>query len=99
MRFDKSSALCSLRPTASFAVVNGEIQWFDTIQAKPTEEEINAEIVRLQAEYDAKQYQRNRAVEYPSLAAQLDMLFHDRINSTDTWMEAIQAVKNKYPKS
>jgi len=29
----------------------------------------------------------------------LDAAYHDRINSTDTWMEAIQAVKNKYPKS
>jgi len=99
MRFDKSSALCSLRPRASFAVVNGEIQWFDNIQTQPTQSEIEAEIVRLQAEYEAKQYQRDRASEYPALADQLDMLYHDRINSTDTWMEAIQAVKNKYPKS
>jgi len=48
---------------------------------------------------ESKQYKQQRAVEYPPLAEQLDMLYHDRINSTDTWMEAIQAVKNKYPKS
>ena len=47
----------------------------------------------------ARAYKQQRAVEYPPLAEQLDMLYHDRINSTDTWMEAIQAVKNKYPKS
>ena len=47
----------------------------------------------------SNQYKQQRAVEYPPLAEQLDMLYHDRINSTDTWMEAIQAVKNKYPKS
>ena len=48
---------------------------------------------------DPNQYKYNRASEYPALADQLDMLYHDRINSTDTWMEAIQAVKTKYPKS
>lgn len=48
---------------------------------------------------DPETYKYNRVKEYPSLSEQLDMLFHDRINSTDTWMEAIQAVKNKYPKS
>ena len=96
MRFDKASALCSLRPTASFAVVNDEIQWFDKVQTIPTETEIQNEIARLQAEYDAKEYQRNRAAEYPSIAEQLDLLFHEGI---DGWKETIQAVKDKYPKS
>ena len=53
----------------------------------------------IEAYIAANQYKQQRAVEYPPLADQLDMLYHDRINSTDTWMEAIQAVKNKYPKS
>lgn len=45
------------------------------------------------------QYKQQRALEYPSFPDQLDLLYHDRINNTDTWMEAIQAVKTKYPKS
>ena len=99
---DLTKAILSLRPGAQWMLRDNDynsLEWVDTIQAKPTEEEIAAEIVRLQAEYDNKQYQRDRAPEYPPLAEQLDMLYHDRINSTDTWMEAIQAVKNKYPKS
>ena len=52
-----------------------------------------------QAYINADQYKQDRVKEYPPLAEQLDMLYHDRINSTDTWMEAIQAVKTKYPKS
>lgn len=48
---------------------------------------------------DPVAYQRDRASEYPSLADQLDMLYHDKINNTNTWLDAIQAVKNKYPKS
>lgn len=53
----------------------------------------------VQAYIDAHAYIEKRKMEYPPLADQLDMLYHDRINNTDTWMEAIQAVKTKYPKS
>mgnify|MGYP000008768543 CR=1 FL=1 len=42
--------------------------------------------------------QSKRAAEYPSLAEQLDMQYHDSINGTTTWADAIQAVKDKYPK-
>jgi len=44
---------------------------------KPTEEELNTLLANKQAEYDASQYQRDRAVAYPALAEQLDKLFHD----------------------
>jgi hypothetical protein len=37
---------------------------------------ITAEISRLQAEYDSKQYARDRAEAYPSLTDQADMLWH-----------------------
>ncbi len=60
--------------------------------------EITAEVTRLQAEYDANQYQRDRAKAYPSLQDQADMQFHDLANGTTTWLDAIQAVKDTYPK-
>jgi hypothetical protein len=59
---------------------------------------INAEIAREEADYASKQYQRDRAIEYPAITDQLDMLYHDKINNTNTWQTAIEAVKNKYPK-
>jgi hypothetical protein len=37
---------------------------------------IQTEITRLQAEYEAKEYQRQRATAYPSIADQLDTLYH-----------------------
>ena len=49
--------------------------------------------------YTAQEYARNRALEYPPIADQQDMQFHDAIDGTTTWQDAIQAVKNKYPKS
>jgi hypothetical protein len=36
---------------------------------------------------------------YPSIADQLDMQYHDGVDSTTTWADAIAAVKTKYPKS
>ncbi len=59
------------------------------------EDLITAEITRLQADYDAKEYQRKRASEYPSIADQLDDLYH---NGIDGWKTTIKAVKDKYPK-
>jgi len=45
---------------------------------------------------DPDTYKFQRAAEYPSIADQLDKIFHDGI---DGWKETIQAVKDKYPKS
>jgi ABC-type uncharacterized transport system ATPase component len=62
------------------------------------EDLITAEVTRLQAEYDSKQYQRNRAEAYPSLTEQADMAYWDRQNNTTTLDDAISAVKTTYPK-
>ena len=63
----KSNALQSLRPGAEWVLRGDELEWLDTKQTQPTEAEIQAEIARLQAEYDAKAYARSRAAEYPCL--------------------------------
>ena len=60
--------------------------------------EITAEVTRLQAEYDANQYQRDRATAYPSLQDQADMAYWDRKNGTTTLDDAISAVKAEFPK-
>jgi hypothetical protein len=59
---------------------------------------ITAEISRLQAEYDSKQYARDRAEAYPSLTEQADMAYWDRQNGTTTLDDAISAVKAEFPK-
>ena len=60
--------------------------------------DIEAKIVELQAEYDALQYQRDRAKKYPSIQEQLDMQYCDSVNGTTTWQDKINEVKTKYPK-
>jgi len=47
---------------------------------------------------DTRTYAEKRAEAYPSLEEQADMQFHDLANGTTTWLDAIQAVKDAYPK-
>ena len=94
----KIEAILSLRPNAQWVLHGDEIRWYDTEQTQPTEAEIQPEIVRLQAEYDAKQYARDRQKAYPSMQEQLDMQYWDGVNGTTTWQDAIEAVKTGNPK-
>lgn len=93
---DKTQAILSLRPNAEFLVRGETVEWHDTKQTKPTDSEIDAEITRLQAEYDANQYQRDRV--YPSIQDQLDMQYWDKVKGTTTWQDAIAKVKADTPK-
>jgi hypothetical protein len=43
-------------------------------------------------------YKELRAVAYPSIPAQLDMQYHDKLNLTTTWEDSITAVKVEFPK-
>ena len=65
---------------------------------KPTEEYLNTQLTLMQTAFDAKAYKRNRRDTYPSIGDQLDMQYHDSVNSTTTWKDAIAAVKATYTK-
>jgi hypothetical protein len=95
---DKVDAIVSLRPDAQWAMRGNELEWLDTEQTQPTDAEIDAEVIRLQAEYDAKQYARSRVTEYPAIGDQLDALYHAGVFPDDMAAQ-IQAVKERYPKT
>ena len=59
------------------------------------EADILAKQKELQTAYDNNAYQRSRAEAYPSIADQLDDIYH---NGIDGWKTTIKAVKDKYPK-
>jgi len=65
-------------------------------QTPPSKEEAENKLTELIAEYDANQYQRDR--QYPSIGDQLDMQYHDQLNGTTTWKDAIAKVKADNPK-
>ena len=60
-----------------------------------SEADILAKQKELVAAYNNNAYQRSRAVEYPSIADQLDDIYH---NGIDAWKATIKITKDKYPK-
>ena len=50
---------------------------------------------KAQAAYEALSYAEKRAIAYPSIADQLDKIYHEGI---DAWKAQIAAVKQEYPK-
>ena len=93
-----SDALQVLRPGAEWAIGNNsysELDWLDTEQTKPTEEEVVQKIAELTYQTEVEVYKEQRAAEYPSYADQFDKIFHEGI---DAWKASIQVVKDKYPK-
>jgi len=60
--------------------------------------QVSAKKAELQTDYDNKQYQRDRADAYPSIQDQLDMQYHDAVDGTTTWKDAIATVKTDIPK-
>lgn len=80
---------------------------FDSIVwANPSEavsrEVLEAKLSELQAEYDSKQYQRDRETSYPEIKEQLDLLYHDMTagkgDKTGEWYKAVKKVKTDNPK-
>jgi len=65
-------------------------------QTPPSEEDIQAKIVEMEAEYEANQYQRDRKPEYPSIADQLDYIYHNGIAKWKSDM--VKPVKDAHPK-
>jgi len=73
---------------------NGHFTFHDG-QTPPTEEEIDAEIISLQSEYDAQAYSRSREAEYPTIQECVHAILDDTLDA----LQAKRAsVKLKYPK-
>lgn len=78
-----------------------KIQWhLSEGQTPPSKEELESKLATLQADYDSKQYQRDR--KYPELGQQFDNLWHDinegTLDKTGGFYTAIKAVKDAHPK-
>ena len=90
-----TDAIRALVPNAHFTTSDNVIVKWDSEEPQPTEEAIQAKLKELQDDYDSKEYQRDRAVAYPSIADQLDKIYHSGI---DAWKADIKAVKDEFPK-
>jgi len=97
--YDICSAILKINPSAQVSV-NAEdleqITWHAGTPEIPRAD-IEAMMAELKADYDSKQYQRDRQPEYPDIGDQLDMIYHAGLGG-DEFQEAIKAIKDKYPK-
>ena len=97
----KYDAVTSLVGGSLSQPADGIIRYFSG-QTPPTQAEIDAEVIRLQSEWDALSYSRARAETFPELKEQLDLLFHDMSSGKGTkdgeWYKAILKVKTDNPK-
>ena len=92
-------AILNINPNAKVTIQGNDfdqITWHDGT-TPISKADIEAKIVELQADYDAKQYQRDRV--YPSIGEQLDMQYWDSVNGTTTWKDAVAKVKSDNPKN
>lgn len=94
-------ALQTLTPGAQWVLEGNEydgLRWLDENINQPTEKALLAEVLRLQSEYDALEYQRLRKPEYPPMEDYLDGIVKGDQDQVDAYIAACQAVKEKYPK-
>tara|TARA_R100000808_G_C2073707_1_gene100187 strand:- start:29 stop:331 length:303 start_codon:yes stop_codon:yes gene_type:complete len=98
MQFSLSDALRELYSGEKYVITNSDYSTLDwkSDSPKPTLEELETKRDQMQADYDAKKYQRDRL--YPEISDQLDMIYWDKKNGTKKWEEAIDKVKSDNPK-
>ena len=95
---DIATAILAIKSDAQVSITNedfNKITWHDDNPTNITKEDIETKQAELQTAYNEKQYQRDRAKEYPSIADQLDDIYHNGINA---WKATIKVTKDKYPK-
>jgi len=77
------------------------ITWLEDT-AEISKADIKTKLAELQTVYDNKEYQRTRAVAYPELKEQLDLLYKDMVadkgDKTGEWFKAVKKVKDDNPK-
>jgi hypothetical protein len=92
-------AILSINPSAGVQVYDNSldrISW-DEGTSKIPKEDIEAELNKLQKEYDAQAYARARKPLYPDIGDQLDDLYHKGAFSADMAAK-IKKVKDDNPK-
>jgi len=91
-----AEALISLKPEAKWELVAEKLTWNSPDITQPTQAEIDTEVIRLQAEFDALAYSRARQAEYPDWGTQLNKIYDDGLTKWKS--ETVDPVKAKWPK-
>ena len=90
-------AINNLNPTAEVSAGGiDDITWH--IGTPTSKSDIEAEVSRLEAEYEAQEYARNREAEYPSIQECVHAILDNDNNELDTLQAKRAEIKLKYPK-
>ena len=95
MKPEKFDAVRSLVDGDISQLADGTINYHSG-QKPPTQAEIDAELKRMQDEYNTQEYARKREAEYPSIQECVHAILDDDLTALQ---EKRQAIKTKYPKS
>jgi hypothetical protein len=78
--FATNSSVVTIRGDEAFDAQGNPVQYDEAV---------------VQAYIDANAYKDKRATAYPSIADQLDLMYH---GGYDAWKAAIQSIKEEFPK-
>ena len=92
-------AILKINPNAEVSISGNDIntckiEWHNGT-TPISKSDIQAKIAELQTDYDAKEYQRKRKEEYPSIEECVHAILDDDL---DKLQELRKAVKDKFPK-
>ena len=90
-----SDAIYALGIDGGWKIKEGKIVKWYSEKEQPADDVIQAKLTELQAEYDALQYQRDRAANFPSWQEQMDLLYHGGV---DALKAELKKTKDKFPK-
>ena len=104
MAIDIITAIKAINPNAKVSVNDESFEQITWHNGTTTisKADIEAKQAELETAYDALDYSRNRAVAYPELKEQLDLLYKDMAadkgDKTGEWFKAVKKVKDDNPK-
>jgi len=100
-RYDITHALEFLYPGVAWSIRGVDyktLRWTDSQIDKPTKAQLDAEVARLNREWDRAEYQRKRKAEYPPIEDYLDAVVKGDAAQLQRYTDACLAIKAKYPK-
>ena len=93
-----AEALLKLRPGAAWTITATGLEWHDTEQVQPSEDEISLAIAQVMDEEQRNLYKRQRLFAYPPITDYIDGVVKGDQSQIDAYIAACQAIKDKYPK-
>ena len=96
-----NKAIQNLRPNSAFSLLGDTYDtliWQDDKTTPPTQSEVDAEVARLQTEYQENAYKAKRKAEYPAITDYIDGVVKSDQAQIQAYIDACLAVKAKYPK-